>query len=73
MNPMLAEGDFNIIRMQQEKNNHNFNARWPFIFNDVIESLDMREIALSGMQFTWDSRREIPTYEKLDRVLASVE
>lgn len=32
----------------------------------------MREIALSGRQFTWANRRETPTYEKLDRVLASV-
>jgi hypothetical protein len=32
----------------------------------------LREIALSGRQFTWASRREQPTYEKLDRVLASI-
>ena len=28
---------------------------------------------MSGRQFTWASRRANPTYEKLDRVLASVE
>jgi hypothetical protein len=28
---------------------------------------------MSGRQFTWESRRDTPTYEKLDRVLASVE
>jgi hypothetical protein len=28
---------------------------------------------MSGRQFTWASRRDTPTYEKLDRVLASVE
>jgi hypothetical protein len=28
---------------------------------------------LSGRQYTWASRRETPTYEKLDRALASVE
>jgi hypothetical protein len=33
----------------------------------------LREIVLSGRQFTWANRRENPTYEKLDRVLASVE
>ena len=31
-------GDFNIIRCQEEKNNSNFNARWPFVFNVIIES-----------------------------------
>ena len=28
--PMLVGGDFNIIRRQEEKNNDNFDARWPF-------------------------------------------
>jgi hypothetical protein len=32
----------------------------------------LREIALSGRQFTWTSRQEEPIYEKLDRVLASI-
>jgi hypothetical protein len=70
--PLLVGGDFNIIRRQEEKNNDNFNARWPFIFNAIIESLDLREIVLSGRQFTWANRKAIPTFEKLDRVLASV-
>jgi hypothetical protein len=72
--PILVGGDFiNIIRRQEEKNNDNFNARWPFLFNVIIETLDLREIIMSGKQFTWASRREIFTYEKLDRVLTNVE
>jgi hypothetical protein len=54
------------------KNNDNFNARWPLIFNAIIKSLDLREIAPSSRQYTWAHRRENPTYEKHDRVLASV-
>jgi hypothetical protein len=50
--PMMVGGDFNVIRRQEEKNNANFNPRWPFIFNAIIESLDLRELALSGRQFT---------------------
>ena len=46
--PMLVGGDFNIIRREEEKNNSNFNARWPVLFNAIIESLDLREIDLSG-------------------------
>jgi hypothetical protein len=38
----------------------------------IIESLDLREIVLSGRQFTWANRKENPIYDKLDRVLASV-
>ena len=69
--PMLVGGDFNIIRRQEEKNNENFNARWPFIFNAIIESLSLKEIELSGRQFIWTSQRSNPTYERLDRFLAS--
>ena len=69
--PMLVGGDFNIIQKREEKNNDNFKAHWPFVFNAIIEHLNLREIALSGRQFTWSNRRETPTFEKLDRVLAS--
>ena len=43
------------------------------MFIAVIESLDLSELALSGRQFTWASRRETPTYEKLDSVLGSID
>jgi hypothetical protein len=59
---ILVGGHFNIIRRQEENNNENFNARWSFLFNVIIKNLDLREIVLSGHQFTWDSRRETPTY-----------
>ena len=71
--PLLVGGDFNIIRRQTEKNNANFNARWPTIFNAIIESLSLKDLELSGRQFTWASRRNTPTYERLDRFLASVD
>ena len=43
------------------------------MFNMIIESLNLREIELTGRQFTWANSLPVPTYEKLDRVLASVE
>ena len=71
--PLLVGGDFNIIRRQNEKNNDNFNARWPTIFNAIIESLNLKDLRLSGRQYTWTSRRDTPTLEQLDRYLASVD
>jgi exonuclease III len=71
--PLMVGGDFNIIRRKEDKNNDNFYARWTFIFNAIIESLDLREIALSGRQYTWANRRAIPTFEKLDRILVRIE
>jgi hypothetical protein len=51
--PLLLGGDFNILRSHQDKNNDNYNLRWSFYFSTIIESLDLREIILSGHQFTW--------------------
>jgi endonuclease/exonuclease/phosphatase family metal-dependent hydrolase len=68
-----ALGDFNIIRNSSEKNNDRFEERWPFLFNAVIDSLDLREIEMSGRKFTWANSRRTPTYERLDRVLVSTE
>ncbi|XP_073355500.1 uncharacterized protein [Aegilops tauschii subsp. strangulata] len=71
--PYLVGGDFNIIRRREDKNNDNFDGRWSFMFNTIIESLNLREIELSGRKFTWANALPNPTYEKLDRVLASVD
>jgi hypothetical protein len=66
-------GDFNILRNRGENNNDRFNGHWPFVFNAVIDSFDLREIDLSGRQYTWANALPIPTYEKLDRALMSTE
>ncbi|XP_062193487.1 uncharacterized protein LOC133896859 [Phragmites australis] len=71
--PIMVGGDFNIIRSPVEKSNDKYDDRWPFLFNAIIESLDLREIVLSGRQFTWANSLENPTYEKLDRILVSTE
>jgi hypothetical protein len=61
--PMLFGGDFNIMRREEENNNNNLIPRWSFIFIAITESLDLREISLSGRQYTWASRQDIPSYE----------
>ena len=71
--PLLVGGDFNIIRNPKEKNNANFNPRWSFMFNAIIECIGLKELEMSGRQYTWANRRETQTFEKLDRVLATVE
>lgn len=71
--PLLVNGDFNIIRKPQEKNNDMYNDRWSFLFNAVIDSLDLRELGLSNRKFTWANSRSVPTFETLDRVLVTTE
>jgi len=71
--PLVMGGDFNIIRYPSEKNNDRFNSRWPNLFNSTIEILNLKEIVMPGRQFTWASYADVPTYEKLGRVLVSTD
>ena len=48
----LVGGDINIIRNPSEKNNNRYNDTWPRLFNVVIETLNLREIEMSGRKFT---------------------
>ena len=67
--PIIIGGDFNLLRFPHEKSRGRFDNHWPFLFNAVIDSLDLREISMVGRQFTWANSLLEPTYEKLDRVL----
>jgi hypothetical protein len=67
--PIVIGGDFNIIRSPDEKNNDDYNDRWPFLFNAVIDTLNLRELEMSGRKFTWANHLQNQTFEKLDRVL----
>jgi hypothetical protein len=51
--PIMLGGDFNIIRKPDEKNNDRFDHQWPFLFNAVMDSLDLWELEMSGRQYTW--------------------
>jgi hypothetical protein len=67
--PILIGGDFNLLRFRHEKSKGRFDDHWPFLFNAVIDSLDLREVSMIGRQFTWANSLPDPTFEKLDRVL----
>jgi len=71
--PIMVGGDFIIMRNLVKKNNDNFDGKWPFLFNAIIDSLDLREIEMSGRKYTWANSLRVPTYERLDRVLVSTE
>jgi hypothetical protein len=43
------------------------------IFNNAINSYNLREIHMSGGCFTWTNNQKLPTLEKLDRVLMNKE
>jgi hypothetical protein len=39
--PILIGGDFNLLRFRHEKSKGRFDDHWPFMFNAVIDSLDL--------------------------------
>jgi hypothetical protein len=51
--PILIGGDFNLLRFQHKKSKGHFDSHWSFLFNVVIDSLDLREVSMVGRQFTW--------------------
>jgi hypothetical protein len=42
--PLVIGGDYNILRNPSEKNNDHYQTRWPFLFNAVIDGLNLKEI-----------------------------
>ena len=46
--PILIGGDFNLIRFPNEKSHGRFDNHWSFLFNNVIDSLDLREVFMIG-------------------------
>ena len=56
-----------------KKNNDNYDHRWPFLFNAIIDGLNLRELQMSSRQYTWTNSLQTPTYEKLDRILMATE
>jgi exonuclease III len=71
--PFIVGGDFNIIRNPSENNNSRYNDKWPLLFNAIIETLNLRELVLTGRRYTWTNYVEVPTYEKLDRILVTTD
>jgi hypothetical protein len=58
------------LRGASEKNKALKPSKWNDMFNYIINVCEMREIDLSGGQFTWSNNQTIPTLEKLDGLVS---
>jgi hypothetical protein len=70
---ILIGEDFNISRNPSEKNNDNFDHQWHFLFNSMIDELNLQELEILGRTFTWANTLTNPRFEKLDRILMLTE
>lgn len=66
--PWIILGDFNLLRHPAEKNTAGFRQAEADMFNDFINSNALIELPLLDRSFTWSSKRDRPTLEKIDRV-----
>ena len=39
----------------------------------IIETLNLRELEMTGRRYIWANYAEVPTYEKLDRILVTTD
>lgn len=69
--PLLLGGDFNILRHTNEKNKKGGVRKHSEAFNSIINTHALREVHMSSGSYTWSNRQDIPTLEKLDRILMS--
>jgi hypothetical protein len=64
---MVIEGDFNLIRGREDKNNGNINWARVHQFNDFIVALSLRELNRARARFTWTNKQCNPVRCVLDR------
>lgn len=59
-------GDFNFIRGPGKKKKHEGSVNDMFLFNDVIQHLDLIEVPSEGNHYTWSNMQDVPLLEKID-------
>jgi hypothetical protein len=69
----LIVGDFNLIRRPEDKNIAGGDLNLMLKFNEAISQLDLMEIPLHGLSFTWSNRQREPLLQRLDWFFISQE
>jgi endonuclease/exonuclease/phosphatase family metal-dependent hydrolase len=70
--PWLILGDFNLIHNDEDKNNNRLNRSLMVRFKKALDYLEVKEIPLIGMKFTWSNGQDPPTLSRIDRAFCSL-
>jgi hypothetical protein len=62
----LLVGDFNLIRRPEDRNRIGGDINLMLKFNEAISNLDLIEIPLHGLTYTWSNRQREPLLQRLD-------
>jgi hypothetical protein len=62
----LIVGDFNLIRRQEDRNKAGGDINLMLKFNEAISNLDLVEVPLHSLSFTWSNRQREPLLQRID-------
>lgn len=68
----LIIGDFNMIYMDQDKNNGRLDRRMMARFRRALNHMEVKEILLLNRRFTWSNDQNLPTMTRIDRAFCTV-
>jgi hypothetical protein len=71
--PWLVARDFNLNVDPEDKSRGCLHCGMMAIFWRALSALELKELYLNGIRFTWSNERERPTLEKLDTVMSTVD
>jgi endonuclease/exonuclease/phosphatase family metal-dependent hydrolase len=66
-------GDFNLIYMDQDKNNRRLNRQMMTSFRRALDHMEVKEILLMCKRFTWSNDHSTPTMPRIDRMFCTVQ
>jgi endonuclease/exonuclease/phosphatase family metal-dependent hydrolase len=69
----LLVGDFNLIRRPEDRNKAGGDINLMLKLNEAISNLDLVEIPLHGLLYTWSNRQWEPLLQRLDWFFISQE
>nr|CAD1818572.1 unnamed protein product [Ananas comosus var. bracteatus] len=65
-------GDFNTLLSLKDKNGRPANTSEILLFREAINDVGLIDLPLLNQAYTWTNGRQIPTLERLDRPLISL-
>jgi endonuclease/exonuclease/phosphatase family metal-dependent hydrolase len=69
----LILGDFNLIYLDQDKNNGHLNRRTMPRFLRTLNHLEVYEIPLIGKQYLWSNEQNNPILTRIDRAFCTLQ
>ncbi|WOL20297.1 hypothetical protein Cni_G29101 [Canna indica] len=67
--PLIMGGDFNVTRNTTERKNCKGHSGDSRVFSQLIVDLDLLDLPIAGLDYTWTNNQAQPALAKLDQIL----